>query len=81
MSIFTSTMDSEVLVHRMARSSAEKPEQRLADASEPPSFRTLLCRVSHCVAKTSNRAAVCKQGYSILTLPQQRIEKLPAKSS
>lgn len=31
-SIFTSTMDSEVLVHRMARSSAEKPEQRLADA-------------------------------------------------
>ena len=31
-SIFTSTMDSEVLVHRMARSNAEKPEQRLADA-------------------------------------------------
>ena len=31
-SIFTSTMDSEVLVHRMARSSAEKPEQKLADA-------------------------------------------------
>src|SRR5215208_3193295 len=31
-SIFTSTMDSEVLVHRMARSSAEKPEDRLADA-------------------------------------------------
>src|SRR5947207_408096 len=31
-SIFTSTMDSEVLVHRMARSSAEKPEHRLADA-------------------------------------------------
>src|SRR5687767_1482358 len=31
-SIFTSTMDSEVLVHRMARSFAEKPEQQLADA-------------------------------------------------
>src|ERR1051325_273339 len=31
-SIFTSTMDSEVLVHRMARSAADKPEQRLADA-------------------------------------------------
>jgi amidophosphoribosyltransferase len=31
-SIFTSTMDSEVLVHRMAKSSAEKPEQQLADA-------------------------------------------------
>ena len=31
-SIFTSTMDSEVLVHRLARSSSEKPEQRLADA-------------------------------------------------
>src|SRR5256885_16656453 len=31
-SIFSSTMDSEVLVHRMARSSAEKPEKRLADA-------------------------------------------------
>ena len=31
-SIFTSTMDSEVLVHRMAHSTAEKPEQRLADA-------------------------------------------------
>lgn len=31
-SIFTSTMDSEVLVHRMARSNAEKPEQKLADA-------------------------------------------------
>jgi amidophosphoribosyltransferase len=31
-SIFSSTMDSEVLVHRMARSTAEKPEQRLADA-------------------------------------------------
>ena len=31
-SIFTSTMDSEVLVHRMARSAAEKPEQKLADA-------------------------------------------------
>jgi len=30
-SIFSSTMDSEVLVHRMARSTAEKPEQRLAD--------------------------------------------------
>src|SRR6476620_10400875 len=31
-SIFTSTMDSEVLVHRIARSSADTPEQRLADA-------------------------------------------------
>src|SRR6478672_13523530 len=31
-SIFSSTMDSEVLVHRLARSSAEKPEQQLADA-------------------------------------------------
>jgi amidophosphoribosyltransferase len=31
-SIFSSTMDSEVLVHRMAKSSAEKPEQQLADA-------------------------------------------------
>ena len=30
--IFSSTMDSEVLVHRMARSTAEKPEQRLSDA-------------------------------------------------
>jgi len=31
-SIFTSTMDSEVLVHRMAKSFAAKPEQQLADA-------------------------------------------------
>jgi len=31
-SIFTTTMDSEVLVHRMARSSSVKPEHRLADA-------------------------------------------------
>lgn len=31
-SIFTSTMDSEVLVHRLARSSASTPEERLADA-------------------------------------------------
>ena len=31
-SIFTSTMDSEVLVHRLARSFADKPEDRLADA-------------------------------------------------
>src|SRR5207302_3209858 len=31
-SIFSSTMDSEVLMHRLARSTAEKPEQRLADA-------------------------------------------------
>jgi len=31
-SIFTTTMDSEVLVHRMARSSSVKPEERLADA-------------------------------------------------
>ena len=31
-SIFSSSMDSEVLVHLMARSSATKPEHRLADA-------------------------------------------------
>src|SRR3970040_1492680 len=31
-SIFSSSMDSEVIVHRMARSSATKPEHRLADA-------------------------------------------------
>jgi len=31
-SIFTSTMDSEVLVHRLARSTAERPEDKLADA-------------------------------------------------
>jgi amidophosphoribosyltransferase len=31
-SIFTSTMDSEVLVHRLARSSASAPEDRLAEA-------------------------------------------------
>jgi amidophosphoribosyltransferase len=31
-SIFSSTMDSEVLVHRMARSRRELPEERLADA-------------------------------------------------
>ena len=31
-SIFSSTMDSEVLVHRMARSESERPEERLADA-------------------------------------------------
>ncbi|MFL5610633.1 MAG: amidophosphoribosyltransferase, partial [Gemmatimonadaceae bacterium] len=31
-SIFMSTMDSEVLVHRMAHSSSVKPEDRLADA-------------------------------------------------
>src|SRR5438270_2105876 len=31
-SIFSSTMDSEVLVHRFAHSTAEKPEHRLADA-------------------------------------------------
>src|SRR5678816_1279336 len=31
-SIFTSTMDSEVLVHRIARSSAVTPEGKLADA-------------------------------------------------
>jgi amidophosphoribosyltransferase len=30
--IFTSTMDSEVLVHRIARSPAEAPEDRLADS-------------------------------------------------
>jgi amidophosphoribosyltransferase len=31
-SIFASSMDSEVIVHRLARSSAERPEDRLADA-------------------------------------------------
>ena len=31
-SIFSSTMDSEVLVHRLAKSSAEAPEDKLADA-------------------------------------------------
>ena len=31
-SIFSSTMDSEVLVHRLARSTASAPEERLADA-------------------------------------------------
>jgi len=31
-SIFASSMDSEVIVHRLARSSARKPEDRLADA-------------------------------------------------
>src|SRR6185295_16994667 len=33
-SIFTSTMDSEVLVHRLAKSSAEAPEGKLAEALE-----------------------------------------------
>jgi amidophosphoribosyltransferase len=31
-SIFSSTMDSEVLVHRIARSKRERPEEKLADA-------------------------------------------------
>ena len=31
-SIFSSSMDSEVIVHRLARSTAESPEERLADA-------------------------------------------------
>lgn len=31
-SIFSSSMDSEVIVHRLARSPAETPEERLADA-------------------------------------------------
>jgi amidophosphoribosyltransferase len=31
-SIFASTMDSEVIVHRLARSNADRPEERLADA-------------------------------------------------
>ncbi len=31
-SIFASTMDSEVIVHRIAKSRAEKPEEQLADA-------------------------------------------------
>jgi amidophosphoribosyltransferase len=31
-SIFSSSMDSEVIVHRLARSSADTPEERLADA-------------------------------------------------
>ena len=30
--IFSSTMDSEVIVHRIARSTAERPEMRLAEA-------------------------------------------------
>jgi amidophosphoribosyltransferase len=33
-SIFSSTMDSEVLVHRIARSRRDKPDERLADALE-----------------------------------------------
>jgi amidophosphoribosyltransferase len=31
-SIFTSSMDSEVIVHRLARSNADRPEERLAEA-------------------------------------------------
>ncbi|MDH5234539.1 MAG: class II glutamine amidotransferase, partial [Gemmatimonadota bacterium] len=31
-SIFSSTMDSEVIVHRLAKSRAEKPEEKLAEA-------------------------------------------------
>ena len=31
-SIFSSTMDSEVIVHRLARSNAESPDERLAEA-------------------------------------------------
>jgi len=31
-SIFASTMDSEVIVHRLARSNAEQPDERLAEA-------------------------------------------------
>jgi len=31
-SIFASTMDSEVIVHRIARSNADRPEERLAEA-------------------------------------------------
>src|SRR3979411_2311092 len=31
-SIFASSMDSEVIVHRLARSTATKPEERVADA-------------------------------------------------
>lgn len=31
-SIFASTMDSEVIVHRIARSNAERPEERVAEA-------------------------------------------------
>ena len=34
-SIFSSTMDSEVIVHRIARSTAAAPEQRLAEALQP----------------------------------------------
>ena len=33
-SIFSSTMDSEVIVHRLAKSKAEKPEEKLAEALE-----------------------------------------------
>ena len=32
--IFSSTMDSEVIIHRLARSRAERPEHRLAEALE-----------------------------------------------
>jgi amidophosphoribosyltransferase len=34
-SIFSSTMDSEVIVHLLARSGADTPEERLADALRP----------------------------------------------
>ncbi|MBL8996049.1 MAG: amidophosphoribosyltransferase [Gemmatimonadetes bacterium] len=33
-SIFSSTMDSEVIVHRLAKARAEKPEEKLAEALE-----------------------------------------------
>ena len=33
-SIFSSTMDSEVIVHRLAKSKAERPEEKLAEALE-----------------------------------------------
>jgi len=33
-SIFSSTMDSEVVVHRLAKSKAERPEEKLAEALE-----------------------------------------------
>ena len=33
-SIFSSTMDSEVIVHRLAKSRAERPEEKLAEALE-----------------------------------------------
>ena len=41
-SIFASSMDSEVIVHRLARSTAQLPEERLADATGPLARAVLL---------------------------------------